>query len=773
MWEGERAVDRQGLARRLLEDPRGGRTGWAGTALESAVERVVAIGMLVWQIPMLATSLVLDDPGRRTLVVAAHGIVALLLVLALRRAVPLEAAIVAVYPVFVLDWWAAPSVATPLLFAACWMTNLNNGAAGLALRGRRGFLLPVGAAILLPLAMVLSRPERPAAELPLSVFVTALSIAVVVRLGFGALWSYLHQADGEAEAAEREERALAEAQAASREAAEDARMLHDTVINTLGAIANGGASVRDLTEVRARCARDVTVAGVLEAGGTHRTAWADAVRHPAITVLRTGDADQAVEQHLELLPADVSRAWVGIVAELVQNAAKHSGADEVMVDARLAVAGLTVVVSDDGRGFDGQTQTSRGLAESVLARAAAAGLEVELVTRPGRGTRVTIAQRRADAARGIAAGWSLSTPDFDRVMSTVRRRAAWLWSIGLLAVGAVLAVSNHHGELNHEYTMVVIDALACLIAWRSTRGGRRLAWWGAGLLVIAASLAFLTSAAAVGLGQSAPVRWQALGATGPLVLLIALAGRRGLLAGSLAVAATAAAAAAYVAPESRAAAAIVLLAGAVAVWFSWGWFRFHITVARIGARAAADQRRRHLAQVDVAITRAAAESRARWRAAGLHRSLELLREVADGVREPTDPQVRRACGEEEFHLRQLIRLDPDLVRMGLWLVRALSLARQRDVQLVVRTGSRDLDTESADRAGQLLLAAVQATPAGESLTVTLFEGADGMRLTLVAPHPHLQQLQESGRSSAEGGARILGSQDFVELVLGPVQEQAA
>ncbi|WP_162602548.1 sensor histidine kinase [Nocardioides daejeonensis] len=765
-------MDRQGLPRRLLEDPRGGHTGWAGTALESAVERVVAIGMLVWQVPMVATSLALDDPVRRALLVAAHGSVALLLVLALRRTAPLEAAIVAVYPVFVLDWWASPSVATPLLFAACWMMNLNHGAAGLALRGRRAFLLPLGAALLVPLAMVLSRPERPIAELPLSVFVTTVSIAVVVRLGFGALWSYLHEADGEAEAAEREERALAEARAASREAAEDARMLHDTVINTLGAIANGGASVRDVSEVRARCARDVTVAGVLETGGTHRTAWADAVRHPAITVLRTGEADEVVEQHLELLPADVSRAWIGMVAELVQNAAKHSGADEVTVDVRLAVPGLTVAVSDDGRGFDGQAPAGRGLAESVLARAAATGLEVELVTRPGDGTRVTIAQRHADAARRNAAGWSLSTPDFARVMSSVRRRAAWLWSVGLIAVGVVLAVSNHHGELNHEYTMVAIDALACLIAWRSTRGGRRLPWWGVCLLAILAGLAFLASAAAVGLGQSAPVRWQALGATGPLVLLIALAGRRGLLTGSLAVVVTAGAAAAYVAPESRAAAAIVLLAAAVAVWFPWGWFRFHVTVARIGARAAADQRRRHLAQIDAAITRAAAESRARWRAAGLHRSLELLREMAGGVREPTDPQVRQACGEEEFHLRQLIRLDPDLVRMGLWLVRALSLARQRDVHLVVRTGSRDLDTESADRAGRLLLAAVQATPAGESLTVTLFEGADGMRLTLVAPHPHLLQLQQP-LPEAPGAVHTLGDQDFVELMFEPAQEQAA
>lgn len=47
-----------------------------------------------------------------------------------------------------------------------------------------------------------------------------------------------------------------------REIDEDARLLHDTLINTLGAICSGRGATRDPIAVRERCARDAaTVAG--------------------------------------------------------------------------------------------------------------------------------------------------------------------------------------------------------------------------------------------------------------------------------------------------------------------------------------------------------------------------------------------------------------------------------------------------------------------------------------------------------------------------------
>ncbi|WP_110208529.1 ATP-binding protein [Nocardioides daejeonensis] len=749
------------VLRRLVEDPRRGASGWASRALDRAIDRVAIRVLLGSQFLMIAAGAMAGAETLRTvLVLIAHGVLAVVAAGVLREKLPLVVLVAISYPCFVIDWWAAPTLESPLLFAACWMVILVNASSGVLVRGRRAFLVPVVGSLLTPVAMLVTRPERQFAEVPMSFAVTGLSVAVVVRLGYGVLWGYVRQADAAAEAAEREERLLAATRAASREAAEDARTLHDTVINTLGAIASGGAALSNPAEVRARCARDIEAVGILSQGGQPPVAWENLLQQPGITVVRTGLSQVELDSYLAAQGPEASRALGGIVAELVQNAAKHSGADRVTVDVGRTDARLVVTVRDQGRGFDGQVPPGRGLALSVLGRASAAGLAVDIRTAPGKGTAVRILHAPAGPEEGD--GGVMPLPGIEPVMAGVRRGAAWLWATGLILVGIVLAISNHHGRPTHEFTMVGIDAFSCVLAWVATRRGRRLGKAGTAVLAVAGAAAFLATAVAVGYGLEAPVRWQALGATGPLVLLVALAGRRGLAAGGMAVAATSVGTALFVAGQSWQAAAIVMMAGAISVGFPVGWYGFQVALARIGAAAAADQRRNHLAQVDAAVTRSAAESRARWRAAGLHRSLSILREIAAGSRQPDDPAVRRACGNEEFHLRQLVRLDPDLVRMGRWLVRALSLARERDVQLVVRTGSSDLNLAQADRAGRMLLAAVAAAPTGQSVTMTLFDDPAGMRLTLVAPHPHLLGLTDL--QSAPQGVHTLGDQDFVELM---------
>ncbi|MCO1658281.1 sensor histidine kinase [Pseudonocardia sp. S2-4] len=83
-------------------------------------------------------------------------------------------------------------------------------------------------------------------------------------------------------------------------------------------------------------------------------------------------------------PAVRAVAWF-VVCEAVTNAAKHSGAREVLVDVRASATALCAVVSDDGRG--GADPTGGGLA-GLARRVAAADGVLSVVSPPGGPTTV-------------------------------------------------------------------------------------------------------------------------------------------------------------------------------------------------------------------------------------------------------------------------------------------------------------------------------------------------------------------------------------------------
>jgi two-component system NarL family sensor kinase len=85
------------------------------------------------------------------------------------------------------------------------------------------------------------------------------------------------------------------------------------------------------------------------------------------------------------------RLLLSVARELIANAARHSGATEIDVSARLATGELVLEVADDGRGIDWEQARSAlaqghlGLATSAE-RVEAAGGRLELLRRAGGGT---------------------------------------------------------------------------------------------------------------------------------------------------------------------------------------------------------------------------------------------------------------------------------------------------------------------------------------------------------------------------------------------------
>jgi signal transduction histidine kinase len=91
--------------------------------------------------------------------------------------------------------------------------------------------------------------------------------------------------------------------------------------------------------------------------------------------------------------------WAGLdaeplsdaLAEALRNVAKHAGATAVDVSCEIAAGVATVIVTDDGRGFDATQIAHRGgLRHSIIGRLEHEGGRVTVDSGPGRGTRLVL-----------------------------------------------------------------------------------------------------------------------------------------------------------------------------------------------------------------------------------------------------------------------------------------------------------------------------------------------------------------------------------------------
>ncbi|WP_175494569.1 sensor histidine kinase [Herbiconiux ginsengi] len=220
--------------------------------------------------------------------------------------------------------------------------------------------------------------------------------------------------------------------------AEDTRLLHDTAINTLLAIANGVAGTISTDEIRQQCARDVALLRALTErsadGLDARASLHEVFGFLSLPIRRTGLDDEHLDRVTgQLSPATV-RALVACAREAITNAAKHSGSNDVEVGYHHEGGQLSLIVKDDGIGFDRATATGYGLANSIFARAADHAITVDLRTAPREGTaivlRVPIAP--SDAAVVLGSGdplvWRASAATVGAVIVAVVAGLGRIWT---------------------------------------------------------------------------------------------------------------------------------------------------------------------------------------------------------------------------------------------------------------------------------------------------------------------------------------------------------
>lgn len=190
---------------------------------------------------------------------------------------------------------------------------------------------------------------------------------------------------------------------------EHARLVHDTVLNTLTALTRAG--VDDVAEVVTRCRRDVAL--IKSALGDLDDLAADAALPGGdlVSEVQAVVADmrgRGLSVHTEIddggglaAPARVVTAILAAAREALSNVAAHAGTGEAWVTVRLMAAPggetevpcrLQVIVRDRGAGFD-LTRVGRarlGLRRSIAERTADCGGHASIWSQPGRGTVVSL-----------------------------------------------------------------------------------------------------------------------------------------------------------------------------------------------------------------------------------------------------------------------------------------------------------------------------------------------------------------------------------------------
>jgi signal transduction histidine kinase len=173
---------------------------------------------------------------------------------------------------------------------------------------------------------------------------------------------------------------------------EVARTLHDGVLQTLAVIQrrSGDDELRALARTQERDLRSYLYERdrpPADLGSALRAACDLVAQRHGI------DVQAVLADDLPALPATSSHALVGAVQEAATNAAKHSGAQRIIVFAEPSDEDGTVFCSvrDDGCGFDvAAANAGAGLRGSIRGRVDDAGGRVEVDSTLGRGTEVRL-----------------------------------------------------------------------------------------------------------------------------------------------------------------------------------------------------------------------------------------------------------------------------------------------------------------------------------------------------------------------------------------------
>lgn len=558
-----------------------------------------------------------------------------------------------------------------------------------------------------------------------------------------ALRRVAKESDDAASDAQDASAAEAHDQARRDEADRYAAVIHDGLINTLGAVARGSGE-RNLPLTIERCRTDATA---MNAFLSTERRLGPRSSQPRIGAARE-IADQARRRArllgLELavsaegdgiaIPDRIVAAICSLVNEALLNVAKHSGTSRANVRIAGGADRVRVEILDEGRGFD---LVTKGQPRGIADRCRRLGIDLTIETSPDSGASVRLDWQAPDRGRPVTkAPAPRSMPLLERAH---RHMVRWLcgWILGLFIAQTIASwgLAPPAGNLVALALIVPI----CLIAVRWADLGRRLPPLACGYFVLTAGLVTFTSAAgAAGCARLEIAWWGGTAGCLCLMLLMLLSSGRWIVAGlaSYVLGATAVAfdldvsagtpstCGPWTVPPLLLEAVVILLV----IYLIRPLTARH---ARAAAKWRLDARRTRQRMAGYS---ASEEIRQQRGDQALAPALTLLDSIAAGALDPADPATEAACALEERYLRSLIALDPDLLELGDVLAEAVRVGRESGVAVAIDSGEPvDLPNASDLPVIQTTLNAIlEHSAPGATVRLALFPEASGGRLTIVS-----------------------------------------
>jgi signal transduction histidine kinase len=204
---------------------------------------------------------------------------------------------------------------------------------------------------------------------------------------------------------EAETRALAHGEDLARRTT---AVVHDTLLNDLAVVMNSPDQLDDRARERLLADLD-TLRGAdwISAADTQVSTEADAALRNDIARLVSEFQWRGVSMQITgpapgsyLLSTEVSDALLGATRACLENVVRHSGASSTEVELIADADQVTVMITDQGRGFDPAAvgPDRLGLRTSVVDRMAAVGGSAKIWSAPGEGTSVIISAPILEAA---------------------------------------------------------------------------------------------------------------------------------------------------------------------------------------------------------------------------------------------------------------------------------------------------------------------------------------------------------------------------------------
>lgn len=603
--------------------------------------------------------------------------------------------------------------------------------AALLLPLRRAVAATVAVSLASSAALVLAAPQptMPLWSMAAQIPVYALGVAVASALAFRELQHVARAADEAARARLEVDRTVRRKELAAEASRHRARMMHDTIVNTLGAIANARiAAAAPL--VAHRCAEDARMVDVLRRGATPvDPAVRDVFAHAReIDVDLIGENADLLQDRLAADESWRRREIISALKETVTNVAKHAG----VAEARIAYEAttFTVTVTDEGAGM-GDTEP---LARSLSARARDAQSEMGVVSHPGGGTavRLRIAPLRDTASR---------------VFEDAAARMATAIAAVMLTQFAALSVLT----LTFQPDWTVSEAIAPTATWLVIAAVFALILTGAGRsrllpvrVVVACYLGIVAMAVIYNVTKSPDsvcglhpqLAWIGDAVATICVVLVLVDGRiRVVLPAVLLTTVGVVLSLLDVHADCRGVTLGLVGTDILVIGAFYILRRRTMALSKIVAAQHADLIRRREEQERLAVEVALSDD-------GFDTTLEhaksILRAVAERPDRIHDPRIRAAAGLEEGYLRALIGLTADVgtARTKQRFVGSIDAARAAGVKVAVHAEPGVLNEDSAGFVVTTVGHIIGRCAAGDELSIGVFGPATEPTLIIVAP-PHI------------------------------------